>query len=164
MGNLSDIQWETGVPLTFGEREGRKKTALVRASVRIAIFRQQKGATECLFVSHPVKGFEVPGGAIDPDEDPLTAALRELHEEAGLTIDATDTRVHLAGFVPITDETNGRWLDIVYVAEISEAVAERLEESAAELPVAWLNVENLDQHLSSNAKKIIDCATKQDES
>jgi 8-oxo-dGTP pyrophosphatase MutT (NUDIX family) len=29
--------------------------------------------------------WSIPGGMVDPGEDPLTAALRELHEEAGLT-------------------------------------------------------------------------------
>lgn len=29
--------------------------------------------------------WSIPGGMVDPGEDPLTAALRELHEESGLT-------------------------------------------------------------------------------
>ena len=38
------------LPLTFGEREGQKQAAIVRASVRYAIFRQRDGVPECLFV------------------------------------------------------------------------------------------------------------------
>lgn len=29
--------------------------------------------------------WSIPGGMVDPGEDPLTAAIRELHEESGLT-------------------------------------------------------------------------------
>lgn len=158
MKPIPDLDWKTGLPLTFGERSRRKETALVRASVRIALFRKRKTNLECLFVTHPVKGFEVPGGAVDPDEVPLTSALRELAEEAGIELNPTVTPVHLAGFVPITDQQNGRWLDITFAAALSEDDLLTNSRASAEFPVTWINIADFGKHLSNNAQLIANCA------
>ncbi|MCL6597115.1 MAG: NUDIX domain-containing protein [Alicyclobacillus macrosporangiidus] len=39
-----------------------------------------------LWVRHPVRGWEVPGGKLEPGEDPEAAARREVWEEAGATL------------------------------------------------------------------------------
>ena len=41
-------------------------------------------------VDRPDRGWEVPGGHLDPGESPLDAAVRELAEEAGLTVRPSD--------------------------------------------------------------------------
>jgi 8-oxo-dGTP pyrophosphatase MutT (NUDIX family) len=41
-------------------------------------------------VDRPDRGWEVPGGHLDPGESPLDAAVRELAEEAGLTARPSD--------------------------------------------------------------------------
>ena len=38
-----------------------------------------------LFVEHPERGWEIPGGHVEPDEEPEEALHRELLEETGLT-------------------------------------------------------------------------------
>lgn len=38
-----------------------------------------------LFVEHPSRGWEIPGGHLEPGESPEVALLRELMEETGLT-------------------------------------------------------------------------------
>ena len=43
-------------------------------------------------VNRPGRGWEVPGGHLDPGESPRDAAVRELAEEAGLTVRAADLR------------------------------------------------------------------------
>ena len=42
-----------------------------------------KGA-EVLFVHHPTRGWEIPGGHLEAGESPSEAMLRELQEETGL--------------------------------------------------------------------------------
>lgn len=37
-----------------------------------------------LLVQHPRFGWTIPGGHLDPDEQPLDGAMRELHEETGV--------------------------------------------------------------------------------
>lgn len=37
-----------------------------------------------LFVEHPERGWEIPGGHLEEDESPEAALLRELYEETGL--------------------------------------------------------------------------------
>lgn len=64
-------------------------------SAGVLMFRQRGGALE-VFLVHPGGPFwarkddgawSIPKGAINPDEDPLAAARRELLEETGLTAD-----------------------------------------------------------------------------
>ena len=39
-----------------------------------------------LFVKHPTRGWEIPGGHLEPDETPEQALLRELKEETGVEL------------------------------------------------------------------------------
>ncbi len=62
----------------------------------------------------------IPGGAIDPNEDPLTAALRELHEETGLRI----PNPTLLGQV-VWDSPNGRFRYTTSVVRVPEATSRK---------------------------------------
>jgi putative (di)nucleoside polyphosphate hydrolase len=44
--------------------------------------------------------WQMPQGGMDPGEDPRTAALRELHEETGVTPDLVTIEAETAGWIP----------------------------------------------------------------
>ena len=138
------------LPLTRAEEAGKKPLCLVRAAARIAVVMQSTDRAECLFVRHQTKGLELPGGAIELDETPLQGALRELYEEAGINLPASQS-VTLIAIVPIKDHRGGSWLDIIYGTVVTPLqIAVRQE---AELPITWLTAEEIqrqvDQQLSS---------------
>ncbi len=138
------------VPLTRAEEAGKKPVYLVRAAARIAVVAQWAYESKCLFVRHQTKGLELPGGAIEPGEDPLQAGLRELGEEAGVFLPG-DQHLTLISLVPIKDHRGGSWLDIIYGSLI--APQQVLTQQEAELPVSWLTAEEIegqvDKKLSS---------------
>ena len=52
------------------------------------VLRERGGAPEVLAFRHPLAGVQLPKGTVEPGEAPATAALRELHEESGLLLEA----------------------------------------------------------------------------
>lgn len=119
------------LPLTYGEASGAKSARIVRAGVRIAVIDAQR---RCLFVQHPKKGWELPGGALDPREQPTVAALRELYEEAGLDLGA-DRPLETVGFVTVETDSGAHWVDILFCARLG--VWEEVELKSAEFPTKW---------------------------
>jgi 8-oxo-dGTP pyrophosphatase MutT (NUDIX family) len=132
------------VPLTRAEEIGRKPTRLVRAAARVAIITQWDSASKCLFVYHQTKGLELPGGAIDPDETPLQAGLRELGEEAGVIL-PNDIVLTLITMTPITDHRGGSWLDIIYGVVVTPVQISMQQE--AELPISWLTANEIEDQV-----------------
>jgi 8-oxo-dGTP diphosphatase len=53
------------------------------------LFRSPQGRVLLLATTYR-RTWEVPGGAVEPGESPLTAARREVHEELGLRVGADD--------------------------------------------------------------------------
>jgi 8-oxo-dGTP pyrophosphatase MutT (NUDIX family) len=133
------------LPLTHAEATGSKPARVVRAAARLALVLCRDDARLCLFVRHPVKGLELPGGAIEPGETPQEASLRELEEEAGI-----QWLVHqpatLVALHPVSDACGGSWLDIIYRVVVTPVqIAIRQE---AELPVCWLTSGEIEQQVS----------------
>lgn len=57
-----------------------------RASTAFVLALDADGRTLLTLVDRPGRGWEVPGGHLDPGESALDAAVRELEEEAGLVV------------------------------------------------------------------------------
>jgi predicted NUDIX family NTP pyrophosphohydrolase len=75
--------------------------AMARASGGILMYRRSNGALE-VFLVHPGGPFwakkdsaawSIPKGELDPSEDPLVVARRELEEETGLTVEGEFRRL-----------------------------------------------------------------------
>lgn len=138
------------LPLTRGEESGKKPVRLVRAAVRIAVIIQHARERQCLFVLHPIKGFELPGGAIEAGEIPHQAALRELGEESGVQLPLHHP-LKLVTFLPVVDQRGGNWLDTLYTTVV---IPEQLTiQRGAEFPAHWLRAQEIeslvDRELSS---------------
>src|SRR5581483_9339435 len=138
------------LPLTHAEACGQKPLRLVRAAARFVLITQQHQKNVCLFIRHPIKGLELPGGAIDPDETPQQAGLRELAEETGIHLPA-DHPVTLIAMFPFTDPRGGNWLDIIFSTCMAPTQLPARQE--AEFPLCWLTGEEIKQQVTRQANR-----------
>ena len=85
---------------------------IVQAGDRMLLLRRGKPG--------PLHGMYVPlGGHIDPHESPRQAAIREAHEEAGVTLD----RSEFCGVLVETSPVAYNWITFIYGAEVAEPFA-----------------------------------------
>jgi len=85
---------------------------IVQAGDRMLLLRRGKPG--------PLHGLYVPlGGHIDPHESPRQAAIREAHEEAGVTLD----RSEFCGVLVETSPVAYNWITFIYGAEVAEPFA-----------------------------------------
>ena len=72
------------------------------------------GESEVLFVEHPERGWEIPGGHLESGESPEEALLRELFEETGMSgeLKSWNTTYYPKGWVGhviVEDTVEGTW-------------------------------------------------------
>lgn len=140
------------IPLTHGEATENKETAIVRAATRIVVVKITEEGFEVLFIEHPAKGIELPGGAIDPAEHPEKAALRELVEETGVYFNP-EKSIDLSEIVTVVDNRGGSWIDLIYVCIVGNN--EILRNKNAEFNELWLNQEEAAKILTSKTFEFI---------
>lgn len=69
-----------------------------------------------------------PGGVVDPDESPMVAAIRETHEEVGLTLNPSDVSMLSVGYIP---QRHG-FLDRIHFFFVSNNIPENTLKLAAD--------------------------------
>lgn len=86
-----------------------------QAADPVATRRNEGGDLEVLLIRRGDTGeWALPGGKVDPGEQPWETAGRELGEEAGLSgvdIDFSQSETLYSGYVPDTRETDNAWME-----------------------------------------------------
>jgi 8-oxo-dGTP pyrophosphatase MutT (NUDIX family) len=139
---MSEPRLGVPIPLTVSEARGIKPANIVRAATRLAVERIIDGRREFLLVNHPVKGWELPGGAVDPGETGSAAAIREFCEETGLAIDK-EVKINLVATIPVNANEAGFWLDLAYHALVDQDLLQSVGEPEFEL--CWMTLEQLQE-------------------
>lgn len=90
---------------------------------------------------HPEKGrFDIPGGFLDPDQDPVSGVQREVSEELGMTIEVTYEDLIQA--VPHRYGEDGDWvLAIGFIARRASGQPEPADDVAE---VRWVTAGEID--------------------
>jgi 8-oxo-dGTP pyrophosphatase MutT (NUDIX family) len=99
--------------------------------------------------------WDIPGGRVNRDEEPLRAAIRELREETGLHIDA------LTPLEPLLVPIHGR-IDTIhpFVGRLEASVPAELKLDRSELAeAAWFPLAALPQAITEHAQRILRMAT-----
>ncbi len=87
---------------------------------------------DILLVKSPRRGWEYPGGMVEPGETIQDALVREIKEEAGIDVEIT-------GFVGLCKNIEK---DVVNIDFICKAVGGQLTTSDESTEVMWVNKEN----------------------
>jgi 8-oxo-dGTP pyrophosphatase MutT (NUDIX family) len=87
----------------------------------------------------PGHGWSIPGGLLDRGEPPHMAAIRELYEETGITVDPAEVKALDPNVIVHTD---GRWIDCVFETYV---VPDKVftPDGGEVLDVAWHRIDAL---------------------
>jgi 8-oxo-dGTP pyrophosphatase MutT (NUDIX family) len=85
--------------------------------------------------------YELPGGYLDPDEDPMTCAAREVEEETGWRPRSMEKLVTFQPMVGTIDQEN-----VVFLARGADFMGTKPDVNEAER-IAWIPLDQISQHM-----------------
>ncbi|MEU7769610.1 NUDIX domain-containing protein [Nocardia sp. NPDC049190] len=157
---VAEVRREGGYPMNPRGRTGLRgrgmlnKWGATQAADPIITRYNERGELEILLIKRKDTGeWALPGGKIDPGEQPWQAANRELGEEAGvegIQIDSSRVRQVYQGYVDDTRNTDNAWMETTafhYHLNPSEAANVRVLAGSDAEKVQWTKV---DDELYSN--------------
>ena len=124
---------------------------VVTKSGEFILFRQPKYSIEGV-------GLAPVGGYLDPDEKPLTAAIRELHEEIGYT---SDLWVHLGSY-PVDGNRGVGTAHLYLAADVEESLADGIiseSDDLEEQEIIILTKAEVKQAMMANEFKVLPWVT-----
>lgn len=133
------------------------------ATADVVVFREvdhaEKASWEILLIQRGKEPFEghwaLPGGFIEPHEDPKTAAQRELREETGIE----DTTLHQIGAFGAPGRDPRGWvISVAYWTRLARKTPTQAGDDAA--GARWWSVKSLPQQLAFDHDTIITSAIK----
>jgi 8-oxo-dGTP diphosphatase len=99
---------------------------------------------------NPPLGWAIPGGFVEPDEDLIDAARRELFEETGLEVGALE---QLATFGHPDRDPRGRTISVVYGARLQQTEIPAAGDDAAD--ARWFPLNALPTNLAFDHDTIL---------
>jgi len=129
-----------GMPASWRRRAAR--TLQPRYIVGAVVMLRQSapdGERLLLLRQPPGNGWSVPGGLMDRGEEPIQCAARELGEESGVKLAASDLRPANPNAII---HTKGRWVDCVFEATV-DADARVAVDGAEVYEAAFHPIDNL---------------------
>ncbi|MFE3601354.1 NUDIX domain-containing protein [Streptomyces sp. NPDC059142] len=106
----------------------------------------------------PFQGdWALPGGHVDPGEDDLVAAVRELREETGVHVAPGDLR-QIGAFAAPGRDPRGRYVTIAYAVSVPVGTAAHAKDDAAD--ARWWPLDDLPQLAFDHADIIAKAADR----
>lgn len=93
-------------------------------------------------------GWALPGGRVEPGEDPLDAAVREMHEECGVLLDRSSLE-----FNGVFTSANSTYLVHLYSASLSEKPEVTIQPREVN-SYQWITADNIHDYVWSGKSKI----------
>ncbi|MEU5388046.1 NUDIX hydrolase [Kitasatospora cineracea] len=94
----------------------------------------------------------LPGGHVDKGERALAAAVRELHEETGVLVDAADL-VFVGVYDAPDRDPRGRYVGVAYLARVPADTQARAGDDAAS--VHWLQPEDMPEQVAFDHRLVV---------